>query len=155
MESKSSSLASCSASRTLVVKTSHGTTVAIAEKGSDPFSFASINAEPTLAYSRSFSLMALPAAAKVFSCLFFALVKKDPIMRSWRSRISSVSVAVASTKNGHQCGVTAFNLILLQLEDFGLSAFSSQMQQPILMNLPTGVDRDPDGPDLQKPFYMK
>ena len=82
------------------------------------------------------------------------LVKKDPIIRSWRSRISSVSVAVASTKMATN-GVTTFNLILLQLEDCGLSAFSSQTQQPILMNLSTGFDGDSDGPNLQKPFYMR
>ena len=58
-------------------------------------------------------------------------------------------------QNGHQCGVTTFNLILLQLEDCGLSAFSSQTQQPILMNLSTGFDGDSDGPNLQKPFYMR
>ena len=57
-------------------------------------------------------------------------------------------------QNGDQSAVTAFYLVLLKLEDGGLSAFSRQTQQPILMYLPTVFEGDPDGPDLLKPFDM-
>ena len=98
--------------------------------------------------------MALPAAAKLL--VFIPRLGKEgpnhPVMEI-KNFIGERGGGFH--QDGHQCGVTAFNLILLELEDSGLSAFSRQTQQPILMNLSTAFDGDPDGPDLLKPFYMR
>ena len=78
-----------------------------------------------LAYSRSFSLIALPAAAKVFWCLFFAFVKKEPNQAIMQIK-NFIGERRGFNQNGHQHGVTAFSLTLLELEDSGMSAFSCQ-----------------------------
>jgi hypothetical protein len=40
----------------------------------------------------------------------------------------------------------------LELEDSGLSAFSRQTQQPVLMNFLTRFDGNSDGSNFLKPF---
>jgi hypothetical protein len=95
-KSKSSGWASVSASVMLSLNTSHGMIASMAANGSPPDCLASSRARPMREYSRTLSLIALPDCWKRSAWLRLALLNSEPMKRSCRSMISSISVARVS-----------------------------------------------------------
>lgn len=115
-------------------------------------SLASIKAVPTIAYSRTFSLAALPESANVRSYLCLALVKEraDKPVVEVEDFIGERRRRIDHDRNQH--GVSALRFVFRELVDGGLRAFAREPQQAVLVHVTPYVGRQLQCTDSLQPL---